>query len=73
MDETIRQANIDLQAENRNLHTLNTSLHEKYHTMSLKVLLNTFPMLCLITVYHKVTKYNFLIFSDVRITRSSHW
>lgn len=37
MDETIRQANIDLQAENRNLHTLNTSLHEKYHTMSLKV------------------------------------
>lgn len=38
MDETIRQANIDLQAENRNLHTLITSLHEKYHTMSLKVL-----------------------------------
>ncbi|KAK6625311.1 E3 ubiquitin-protein ligase bre1 [Polyplax serrata] len=37
MDETIRQANIDLQAENRNLHTLNTSLHEKYHTMSLKM------------------------------------
>lgn len=38
MDETIRQANIDLQAENRNLHTLNTSLHEKYHTMSLKMM-----------------------------------
>lgn len=37
MDETIRQVNVDLQAENRNLHTLNTSLHEKYHTMSLKV------------------------------------
>ncbi|KAK6625307.1 E3 ubiquitin-protein ligase bre1 [Polyplax serrata] len=37
MDETIRQVNVDLQAENRNLHTLNTSLHEKYHTMSLKM------------------------------------
>lgn len=37
MDETIRQANIDLQAENRNLQALNTSLHKKYHTISLKV------------------------------------
>ncbi|XP_067012730.1 E3 ubiquitin-protein ligase Bre1 isoform X2 [Anabrus simplex] len=37
MDETIRQANIEIQAENRNLQALNTSLHEKYHTMSLKM------------------------------------
>lgn len=37
MDETIRQANIEVQAENRNLQALNTSLHEKYHNISLKV------------------------------------
>lgn len=37
MDETIRQANIDMQNENRRLQALNTSLHEKYHTNSLKM------------------------------------
>lgn len=37
MDEVIRQANIEIQAENRNLQALNTSLHKKYHTISLKV------------------------------------
>ncbi|XP_023706608.1 E3 ubiquitin-protein ligase Bre1 isoform X4 [Cryptotermes secundus] len=37
MDETIRQANIEIQGENRNLQALNTSLHEKYHTISLKM------------------------------------
>lgn len=37
MDETIRQANIEVQEENRNLQSLNTSLHEKYHTISLKL------------------------------------
>ncbi|GLH01683.1 Laminin subunit alpha [Gryllus bimaculatus] len=37
IDETIRQANIEIQAENRNLQALNTSLHEKYHTISLKM------------------------------------
>lgn len=37
VDEVIRQANIQLQAENRNLQGLHTSLHEKYHLNSLKV------------------------------------
>ncbi|KAK4875640.1 hypothetical protein RN001_012062 [Aquatica leii] len=37
IDEVIRNANIELQAENRNLQGLNTSLHEKYHTNSLKM------------------------------------
>ncbi|KAF5279193.1 hypothetical protein FQR65_LT03440 [Abscondita terminalis] len=37
IDELIRNANIELQAENRNLQGLNTSLHEKYHTISLKM------------------------------------
>lgn len=37
MDEVIRQANIEIQAENKNLHALNTSLHKKYHTISLKM------------------------------------
>ncbi|XP_060837089.1 LOW QUALITY PROTEIN: E3 ubiquitin-protein ligase Bre1 [Rhopalosiphum padi] len=37
MDETVRQANSELQAENQKLQTLNTSLHKKYHTMSLKL------------------------------------
>ncbi|CAG9773524.1 unnamed protein product [Ceutorhynchus assimilis] len=37
VDEAIRQTNIQLQAENRNLQALHTSLHEKYHTNSLKV------------------------------------
>lgn len=37
MDETIRQENIEIRGENRNLQALNTQLHEKYHTMSLKM------------------------------------
>ncbi|CAG9863785.1 unnamed protein product [Phyllotreta striolata] len=37
VDEAIRQTNIQLQAENRNLQALHTTLHEKYHTLSLKV------------------------------------
>lgn len=37
MDETVRQANIEIQAENRNLQALNTQLHEKYHTINLKM------------------------------------
>ncbi|CAH1118886.1 unnamed protein product [Phaedon cochleariae] len=37
VDEIIRQTNIQLQAENRNLQALHTTLHEKYHTNSLKV------------------------------------
>ncbi|XP_023024134.2 E3 ubiquitin-protein ligase Bre1 [Leptinotarsa decemlineata] len=37
IDEAIRDTNIQLQAENRNLQALHTSLHEKYHTNSLKV------------------------------------
>ncbi|KAG5879910.1 hypothetical protein JTB14_018452 [Gonioctena quinquepunctata] len=37
VDEAIRETNIQLQAENRNLQALHTSLHEKYHTNSLKV------------------------------------
>lgn len=39
MDETIRQANSELQTENQKLQSLNTSLHKKYHTMSLKVII----------------------------------
>ena len=37
IDETLRQAHIEIMAENRNLQSLNTSLHEKYHTISLKM------------------------------------
>lgn len=37
MDETVRQANSELQTENQKLQSLNTSLHKKYHTMSLKL------------------------------------
>lgn len=37
VDEAIRQANVQMQSENRNLQALHTSLHEKYHFNSLKV------------------------------------
>ncbi|CAH0554919.1 unnamed protein product [Brassicogethes aeneus] len=37
VDEVIRQTNVQLQAENRNLQALHTTLHEKFHTNSLKV------------------------------------
>lgn len=37
VDDVTRQANIQLQAENRNLQALNTGLHEKYHTCNLKM------------------------------------
>lgn len=36
LDEAVRQANVELQMENKNLHTLVTSLHEKNHLLSLK-------------------------------------
>lgn len=35
-DESIKEANIQLEAENRNIQALNTALHEKYRTMSLQ-------------------------------------
>lgn len=37
IDETLRQTNIEVMAENRNLQSQNTALHEKYHTISLKM------------------------------------
>ncbi|XP_034938815.1 E3 ubiquitin-protein ligase Bre1 isoform X2 [Chelonus insularis] len=37
IDEVVRKANIEIQAENRNLQAINLQLHEKYHTMSLKM------------------------------------
>lgn len=37
VEDVTRQANIQLQAENRNLQALNTGLHEKYHTCNLKM------------------------------------
>ena len=37
IDQTLRQSQIEIMAENKNLQSLNTSLHEKYHTISLKL------------------------------------
>lgn len=37
LDEAIKEANIELETENRRIQALNTSLHEKYHAMSLKM------------------------------------
>ncbi|XP_053675488.1 E3 ubiquitin-protein ligase Bre1 [Anopheles nili] len=37
LDESLRQTYIDVMAENRNLQTQNTLLHEKFHTISLKM------------------------------------
>uniref|UniRef100_U5EWJ4 E3 ubiquitin protein ligase n=1 Tax=Corethrella appendiculata TaxID=1370023 RepID=U5EWJ4_9DIPT len=37
IDETLRTTNIEVMAENRNLQTQNTNLHEKCHTISLKM------------------------------------
>lgn len=54
MDETVRQANIELQAENQKLQSLNTSLHKKYHTMSLKVIF----FIELYTVDFNIVQYN---------------
>lgn len=36
LDEAVRQANTELQNENKNLHLLVTGLHEKHHQMNLK-------------------------------------
>lgn len=36
MDEAVRQANVELQTENKNLHALVTTLHEKNHLLTLK-------------------------------------
>ena len=47
MDETIRQANIEIQAENRNLQALNTQLHKKYHSISLKVTESKCTCICI--------------------------
>lgn len=37
IEETLKESQIELMAENKNLQRLNTSLHEKYHTISLKM------------------------------------
>ncbi|XP_039964724.1 E3 ubiquitin-protein ligase Bre1 [Bactrocera tryoni] len=37
IDETLKQTHIEIMTENRNLQSLNTSLHEKFHTISLKM------------------------------------
>lgn len=37
IDEVVRRANSEIQMENRNLQAINIQLHEKYHTISLKV------------------------------------
>ncbi|XP_035206333.1 E3 ubiquitin-protein ligase BRE1B-like [Stegodyphus dumicola] len=36
LDDAVRQANVELQNENKNLHLLVTGLHEKHHQMNLK-------------------------------------
>lgn len=71
MDETVRQANIELQAENQKLQSLNTSLHKKYHTMSLKVIIliyYNYTFVCLKVVfisllssYKDLTQYFILV------------
>lgn len=37
IEETLKQSQIEIMAENKNLQSLNTSLHENYHTISLKL------------------------------------
>lgn len=37
IEENLRQAHIEIMGENRSLQNLNTSLHEKFHTISLKI------------------------------------
>lgn len=37
IEDTLRESQIEIMAANKNLQCLNTSLHEKYHTISLKL------------------------------------
>ncbi|XP_058803986.1 E3 ubiquitin-protein ligase Bre1 isoform X3 [Phymastichus coffea] len=37
IDEVVKKANSEIQMENRNLQAINIQLHEKYHTISLKM------------------------------------
>lgn len=37
IEDTLRQSQIEIMDENKNLQCLNTSLHERYHTISLKL------------------------------------
>lgn len=37
LDDVVKTTNIAIQEENRNLHSLVTSLHEKHHKISLRV------------------------------------
>lgn len=37
IEDTLKDTQIEIMAENKNLQSLNTSLHEKYHTISLKL------------------------------------
>lgn len=41
IDEVVRKANVEIQMENRNLQAINIQLHEKYHTISLKVIIES--------------------------------
>lgn len=51
IDEVVRRANAEIQMENRNLQAINIQLHEKYHTISLKVILFIFNFLLFIIDY----------------------
>lgn len=37
IEDTLKDTQIEIMAENKNLQSLNTSLHEKFHTISLKL------------------------------------
>ncbi|KAH8270148.1 hypothetical protein KR018_004659 [Drosophila ironensis] len=37
LEETLKQTHVEIMSENHKLQNLNTSLHEKFHTMSLKM------------------------------------
>lgn len=48
IDEVVRRANAEIQMENRNLQAINIQLHEKYHTISLKVI----DFFCLYLIFY---------------------
>lgn len=72
MDETVRQANSELQTENQKLQSLNTSLHKKYHTMSLKVIILIILCKCSNIIYH-LKKNIYLLIIKMKMFYNFSW
>lgn len=72
IDDVVRKANVEIQQENRNLQAINIQLHEKYHTISLKVE-HSYSQSMESSPYRLLFTKNIISPADVRVARHDNW